>query len=232
MIRPRLSPLRKLRGKKVKFKCVIFDMDGTLTDTNQLIFDSFNYIAMKYKGKTYSPSEIVAMFGPPEEGALLDVVEEENIDQAMKEYLAYYRRHHKELARLHPGILDLLRFLQKRNVRCALFTGKGIHTTTITMQAFALMPYFEYVVTGNDVVNHKPAPEGIEKILSHFSLRKEAVLMVGDSIGDVKAAREAGVKIALVLWDTYSKERVLQMKTDYAFHTVMEFALWLKDHVD
>jgi HAD superfamily hydrolase (TIGR01509 family) len=150
----------------------------------------------------------------------------------MKEYLSYYRKHHKELARLYPGILDLLRYLQKRKVPCALFTGKGIHTTTITMQAFALMPYFEYVVTGNDVVNHKPAPEGIMKIMKHFSLRKEEVLMVGDSVGDVKAAREAGIKIAVVLWDSYSKERVQQMKTDYAFNSVKEFSLWLRGQVD
>ena len=232
MIRSRLPSLRKLRGKPSRFKCIIFDMDGTLTETNQLIFDSFNYIAMKYKGKTYSPAEIVAMFGPPEEGALLDVVGEEQIDEAMKYYVAYYRKHHKALAKVYPGILELLRFLKRQKVRCALFTGKGIHTTTITMQAFALMPYFEYVVTGNDVVNHKPAPEGIEKILQHFSLRKEEVLMVGDSVGDVKAAREAGVKIAVVLWDSYTKEKVLQMKTDYAFNSVSDFALWIKGHVD
>ena len=207
-------------------------MDGTLTETNQLIFDSFNSIAMKYKGKTYSPAEIVAMFGPPEEGALLDIVGEEQIDQAMKEYLIFYRKHHKELARVHPGIPALLRFLQKRKVHCALFTGKGIRTTTITMQAFGLMPYFEYVVTGNDVVNHKPAPEGIQKILDHFSLRKEEALMVGDSVGDVKAARDAGVKVAVVLWDSYTKEKVLQMKTDYAFHTVNDFSAWIRDRVD
>jgi pyrophosphatase PpaX len=232
MIRARLPSLRKLRGKTPRFKCVIFDMDGTLTDTNQLIFDSFNYIAMKYKGKTYSPAEIVAMFGPPEEGALVDVVGEETIDHAMREYLAFYRKHHKELARLHPGIRDLLRFLQKRKVHCALFTGKGIHTTTITMQAFGLMPFFEYVVTGNDVVNHKPDSEGILKILDHFSLRTDEVLMVGDSIGDVKAAREAGVKVAIVLWDSYSKEKVIKPKTNYAFHTVTEFSIWIRDRVD
>ncbi len=50
-------------------KCIIFDMDGTLTRTNQLIFDTFNYIAGKYEGRRYSEQEITAMFGPPEEGA-------------------------------------------------------------------------------------------------------------------------------------------------------------------
>ncbi|MEK7669810.1 MAG: HAD hydrolase-like protein, partial [Bacteroidota bacterium] len=54
------------------------------------------------------------------------------------------------------------------------------------------------------------------------------VLMVGDAVSDVKAAHESGVKIAAVLWDSYSKDRVLEMKTDYVFHQVDEFYSWLK----
>ena len=55
-------------------KCVIFDMDGTLTQTNRLIYDSFNEIAQRYQGRTYSAEAITAMFGPPEEGALTIIV--------------------------------------------------------------------------------------------------------------------------------------------------------------
>ncbi|MBI3578006.1 MAG: HAD-IA family hydrolase [Ignavibacteriales bacterium] len=184
-------------------KCIIFDMDGTLTQTNRLIFDSFNYIAKKYQGRIYSEPEITAMFGPPEEGALLAIVGENQIDEAMKE-----ERH------------------------LALFTGKGIHTTTITLEEFHLTKYFNFVVTGNDVVKHKPSAEGIQKILTHFSLKPNEVLMVGDSVGDAKASHEAGVKIASVLWDSYAKEKVLQMNSDYVFHNVQEFYQWLRQHFD
>ncbi|HCA78715.1 MAG TPA: phosphatase [Bacteroidetes bacterium] len=213
-------------------KCVIFDMDGTLTQTNRLIYDSFNEIAQRYQGRTYSAEAITAMFGPPEEGALLAIVGLDQIDKAMEDYLSYYRRRHNELAQLYPGILDLLKWLKNRGVSLALFTGKGIHTTTITMDMFGLKPYFDFVVTGNDVANHKPSAEGIRKILSHFGLREDEVLMVGDAPSDVKASHEAGVRIAAVLWDSYSREKVLQMKTDYVFHNVAEFSSWLRSRFD
>ena len=211
-----------------KLKCVIFDMDGTLTHTNRLIFDSFNYIAEKYAGRTYTEPEITAMFGPPEEGALLQVVSEREIDEVMKDYLGFYRNRHGDLARLFPGIRELLAFLQEHKVHLALFTGKGRHTTAITLEEFGLTSFFDYVVTGNDVVNHKPSAEGINKILARFTLTPDEALMVGDSVADVRASHEAGVKIASVLWDSYSKEKVLQMNADYVFHDVDEFSHWLR----
>ena len=215
-----------------KLKCVIFDMDGTLTQTNRLIFDSFNFIAMRYEGKRYTETEITAMFGPPEAGALLNIVGSGNIRQAMKEYLEFYSANHDALARLYPGIKEVVADLKARNVHVALFTGKGIETTTITLNKFGLTPYFDFVVTGSDVTNHKPSAEGIRKIMSHFMLQPDEVLMVGDAVPDVKASHEAGVKIAAVLWDSYGKEKVLQMKTDYVFHDVKEFSEWLRREFD
>ena len=213
-------------------KCVIFDMDGTLTQTHRLIFDAFNYIAMKYQGKKYLEAEITAMFGPPEEGALLRVVPPENIDRVLKEYLEFYDTHHNELAQLYPGIPEVLQFLKSRGIHLAVFTGKGIHTTSITLKKFDLEQYFDMVVTGNDVVNHKPSSEGIRKIMDHFGLQPDEVLMVGDAVGDIKAAHEAGVKVAAVLWYSFAKETILKMKTDYVFHDVAELMEWLRRQFD
>ncbi len=210
-------------------KCIIFDMDGTLTETSRLIFDSFNYIAERFQQRQYKDEEIVKMFGPPEEGALLSIVGEDKIDEAMDIYLQYYRDHHGELARLHPGMREVLDFIKGRGCKLAIFTGKGSHTTRITLQEFGIEDHFDYVVTGNDVVKHKPSSEGILNILNHFNLKPEEVLMIGDAVSDIKAAHEAGVKIGVVLWDSYTKERVLAMQTDYVFHTVNELERWLKE---
>ena len=202
-------------------------MDGTLTQTNQLIYDSFNYIAQKYAGKTFSIPEITAMFGPPEEDALLAIVRPEQIDEAMKDYLSFYRAHHKELARLYPGMENILRSLKESGKLLALFTGKGSGTAMITLQEFHIEKYFDYIVTGNDVVKHKPSSEGLLKIMEHFALLPDELLMVGDAVSDVKAAHEAGVKIAAVMWDSYAKEKVLQMKTDFVFNDTKGFQDWL-----
>jgi pyrophosphatase PpaX len=207
-------------------------MDGTLAQTNQLIYDSFNYIAQKYAGRTYTIPEITAMFGPPEEGALLAIVKREDLDDVMTDYLAFYRTHHNRLARLYPGIEEVLRYISARGKMLAVFTGKGTRAATITLQEFCIDRYFDFIVTGNDVVNHKPSSEGLRKIMDHFGLRADEVLMVGDAVSDVKAAHEAGVKIAAVLWDSYAKEKVLQMETDFTFHDVGEFHGWLKRQFD
>lgn len=216
----------------MSLECIIFDMDGTLTRTNQLIFDSFNHIVERYKGEVMEDHEITALFGPPEEGAIVKIVGEEHLSRAMHEYLTFYRDNHQRLARLYPGIREVLQDVKSRKKHLALFTGKGTHTTRITLDEFGLTPFFDLVVTGNDVVEHKPSAEGIRKILSHFSLRPDEALMVGDSVADVKASHEAGVKIAAVLWDSYGKERVLAMETDYLFHHVEEFHQWLRSRLD
>jgi phosphoglycolate phosphatase-like HAD superfamily hydrolase len=52
--------------------------------------------------------------------------------------------------------------------------------------------------------------------------------MVGDSVSDIKAAHEAGVPVAAVLWDSYGKEKVLEMDVDARFHTVQEFSSWIR----
>lgn len=215
-----------------ELKCVIFDLDGTLTQTNELIYDSFNYIAGKYAGRQFSVKEINAMFGPPEEGALLSIVPQKQIEEVMQEYLVYYRANHGRLARLYPGIEEILRMVKSARRSLALFTGKGTHTTRITLEEFGINHYFDYVVTGNDVSEHKPSAEGIRKILAYFALKPAEALMVGDAVSDVKASRDAGVEIAAVLWDSYAKEKVLQMNTDYVFHNVAEFHQWLKERCD
>ena len=86
-------------------------MDGTLTQTNQLIYDSYNHIAEKYIKRRLSPKEIEAFFGPPEEEAVAKMIGRKHIDDAMIEYYRFYRERHNELAALYPGIKELLQFV-------------------------------------------------------------------------------------------------------------------------
>jgi len=215
-----------------RIACVIFDMDGTLTKTNELIFESFNHVIEKHAGKRLSPVEIVALFGPPEEGGLAKVVGKKAAGRAMDELCEYYRKHHGRLASLHPGIEDILQFLKDRGVKLAIFTGKGKRTTEITLQELKIAHYFDLVVSGSDVLNHKPHHEGITRVIESLSINPDDVLMVGDAVSDVEASRGARVKVAAVVWDSYDRERVLQADADYVFHSVNEMFDWFKAHIN
>ncbi len=213
-----------------RISCIIFDLDGTLTQTNELIFATFNHVIQKYLGKTFTPAEIVATFGPPEEIAIERLVGKQNIENAMDDFYSFYEDNHA-LAVAHEGVHEILSKLKQKGVVIALFTGKGRRTTLITLEKFDMKQYFDLIVTGSDVVNHKPSADGIRNVLRMFKLMPEQTLMVGDAVSDVKAAHEAGVGMAAVLWDSYAKDHVLQMDADYFFHDIPEFAEWLQINV-
>jgi pyrophosphatase PpaX len=210
---------------------VIFDVDGTLTETNELIFATFNFVAKKYLNKDFTPAEITAMFGPPEEVAVDRLVGSARFPAAIADFFDFYKSNFRSMAKLHAGMDEVLRFLKERKLLLAVFTGKGSHSTEITLQELGIRQFFDMIVTGQDVVNHKPSSEGIRKVMDRFNLSPDEVLMIGDAVADVKAAHEAGIPIAAVVWDSYSKEKVMKMETDYLFHDVKELDRWLRQVV-
>jgi pyrophosphatase PpaX len=212
------------------FDGFIFDVDGTLTSTNQLIFDSFNFIAKKYLNKTFSDEEIVAMFGPTED-VILKQWCKDKFEEARTEYYKYYSDNHWK-AKLYPGMNEILDYLKKKNIPLGIFTGKGREATMITLKKLGVDHYFHLIVTGDDVANHKPSAEGILKFVNHFRLKKERVLMIGDSVSDVKASKEAGIKVASALWDSYAHEKVKTLHSDYHFYSVKELKEFLFNYYE
>jgi HAD superfamily hydrolase (TIGR01509 family) len=214
-----------------RISCCIFDMDGTLTRTNELIFATFNHIAGRYVGRTYTPDEIIKMFGPPEEIAVQRIVTPSQYTAAMDDFITFYSDNHNVLATLHEGIPELLAYLHDRGVLLAVFTGKGRTTTLITLEKFGIKKYFDMIVSGSDVKKHKPSGEGITNVIRAFGLPPEEVLMVGDAVADVRAAQEAGVPVAAVLWDSYGIEHLRSMELKYMFHDVAELFGWIRTKI-
>lgn len=208
-----------------KIKCVIFDIDGTLTSTNELIFATFNFITKKYFNKTMTDNEIIALFGPTED-TILERWFPDNHKVVKEEYFNFYLENHR-MAALYEGIADLLQSLRNKNLTLAIFTGKGKNTSLITLKALNILDYFELIVTGSDVINHKPHHEGIEKILSHFSLERDEVIFVGDSTADIKAAKASSISIASVIWDSYESELVKSLNPKLTFKNVRELSEYL-----
>ncbi|MDY0081830.1 MAG: HAD-IA family hydrolase [Ignavibacteriaceae bacterium] len=205
---------------KQRFKGIIFDVDGTLTYTNQLIFDSFNHITNKYLGKSFSDEEIIAFFGPTEEVILKEMCKDE-YETARDDYYKYYKDNHT-IAQLYEGIKPLIIEIKNSGILLSVFTGKGRTSALITLDELGMTKYFDMIVSGDDVENHKPSPEGIIKFLDKYKLNPAEVLMIGDAPVDIIAAKEAGVEIASVVWDSYEEEKVRQLNSKNIFHSVDE----------
>ncbi len=210
-----------------QFKGIIFDIDGTLTSTNKLIFASFNFITEKYLGKTFTDEEILRWFGPTEDVILKEFCGD-NYEKAREEYYKFYSDNHARfMADIYPGMIEILDELKAQGILLSVYTGKGREAARITLKKLGIFDHFDLIITGDEVKEHKPSPEGIEIFLDMFKLDKNDVLMIGDAPSDIKAARAAGVKVASVLWDSLAKHHVLQMNSDYVFHTVAELKEFL-----
>jgi len=205
---------------KSRYKGIIFDVDGTLTFTNQLIFDSFNHITKKYLGKKFSDDEIIALFGPTEDVILKQICPDE-YESARRDYYSYYKDNHS-IAQLYDGIKSLIIEIKSSNVLLSIFTGKGRTSALITLDEYGLTDYFDMIINGDDVKNHKTSPEGIIMFLQEHNLKPKEVLMIGDAPSDIIAARECGVEIASVVWDSYAEDEVRILNSKNIFHSVDE----------
>lgn len=208
------------------FDGIIFDVDGTLTSTNELIYASFRHVTNKYLNKNYTNEQIYSLFGPTEDGVIKELCGD-NYEDARKDYYDFYTENH-HMADLYPGIIDILKMLKQRDIKLSVYTGKGSIAASITLKKLGIYDYFNMIVTGDDVKEHKPSPEGVQVFVDKFNLNKERVLIVGDAVADIKAARNSGIKSASVVWDSYAKEKVLAMGSDYVFETVEELENFLE----
>ena len=155
------------------FDGIIFDVDGTLTSTNDLIFETFRYISRKYLNKNPSNDEIMGLFGPTEE-VILKEWSGNNFETVKNDYFNFYSDNHY-MAELYPGIKEILDYIKSKNVLLSIFTGKGREAANITLKKLGVFDYFDLIITGDDVIEHKPSAKGINKFIDKFNLAKENI---------------------------------------------------------
>ncbi len=209
---------------------IIFDIDGTLAATHDLIFASFNHVAEKFLNKRLTNEEIVTLFGPTEDVILKDWMKD-NYETARSAYYEFYEAQHNEMAAIFPGLIEVIELIKSKNIPLGIFTGKGRNSSLITLKAINLYNHFDLIITGDDVEEHKPSPEGINKFIKKFKVNPSRVLMVGDASVDVAAANKSGVNSALVLWDDFSRSRFSKVQADFVFRTVNDFETFIKENI-
>src|SRR4051812_14831144 len=173
-----------------KIKAVIFDLDGTLANTLPLCIQAFRQSVEPLINKSVSDEEIIATFGPSEEGTIMALVPD-YYDKGVADYLHYYKSLHHLCSVPFEGIKKLLILLQNKGVHIAMVTGKGKHSTDISLQHFELTPFFEIIETGSPAGPRKA--EGIQLIVDTLEgIEKNEIIYVGDAPGDIVASRNTG----------------------------------------
>lgn len=210
----------------MKFDTVIFDVDGTLIDNSQGIYNCIRYALQKMGLPDLSDSELRAFVGPPlfESGKKILLLDDENAERFVTLYRERFSVKGFAETTLYDGVREMLCALQAKGVKMAIATGKPLQFIEKILPLFDLNPYFTAVhgITFTDHESDKLT--FIRRSLADCDSLAENTVMVGDRHNDMEAAKAAGVFAAGVTYGFGTKEELLQAGADRLFASPAEFA--------
>ena len=209
---------------------MLFDVDGTLADSLPVCLAAFREAIRASTGRELTDAEIVARFGPTEEGMIQRLVPGD-WEACLDIYLEAYRRALAQRPTSLPAMAAALERLRGRGLSLGVVTGKGLRSALLTLDHLGLARYFDMVEAGSPEGNVKPA--SIRQALARWGLRAGRVAYIGDSASDIHAAREAGVVPLGAAWVPTTDGTALRAAAPLeTFDTVQGFLGWIEDHVE
>ena len=195
-------------------KALLFDFDGTLLDTNELIIQSFMHVFdEKFPGQ-YTKDDCIPLMGPSLRQTFERLTPNE-VDEMIAKYRAWNEAHHDELVTQFDGVVETLHELHAMGIRLVIVSSK-VHANIVKgLHLLGVADLFEYIVGADDVEHVKPHPEPIEKALKYLQLLKDEVIMIGDNSHDIEGGQNAGVKTAGVSWTIRGEEYLQTFNPDY-----------------
>ena len=194
----------------------IFDLDGTLVDTSELITRSFRHAAREVLGEVKPDEILIANVGQP----LMRQMELLGGDKAQELYESYREfnhARHDEFIHPYPGINELLEELKKRGTRLAIVTSKSHETVRMAFHSIPIAHYFDAVVAADDTDEHKPLPKPLQLAMRRLDLTPDESVFIGDSPFDILAGQAAGVATVAVGWGMFAPVRLKELEPDFYF---------------
>lgn len=183
-------------GIMSKIKLIIFDLDGTLTDSLADLTDATNDMLARSGRPGLAMGEVRRLVGKGArnlvERAMPGAAAEE-IESALRVFLDYNALHLADKTRLYPGVKETLDCLYAGERLMAVISNKNVDLCRRLLAILGIGDYFAEVLGGDSLPERKPSPEPVLKLLRDFSVLPREAVMVGDSINDVAAGRGAGV---------------------------------------
>jgi pyrophosphatase PpaX len=199
---------------RLSVTAALFDLDGTLINSYDLIAGAFREACRAVLGREPSAREVTARWGEPLP-ARFAAVDPARIPELTAAYTEAYERDHDRLVTVFPGVLEMLAALAARGITLAVVTSKRRRSTALAIERLGLVPYIGAAVSADDVAAPKPAADPLIEALRRLGAAASSACMVGDGIFDIQAARAAGLASVAALWGTREREALLASGPDY-----------------
>ena len=194
----------------------LFDLDGTLIDSTELIMSSFRHTMYAHRGMVPSEAEWRAGFGTPLRPQLARYARsEEELTRMEATYRAHNREHHDRLIKPFEGIHEVVRQLWDRKSSMCIVTSKNRPATIRGLRHCELDRFFDILVTADDVTEHKPDPAPVLEALLRLKADATETVFIGDSPHDCVAGQKAKVLTAAALWGPFGRENLEPHSPDH-----------------
>jgi pyrophosphatase PpaX len=201
----------------------LFDFDGTLIDTEEVILDCYREAALQLWGRELEPNVVRQNMSRTLREAS-ERVAGEDANRFFDAYVSHSLRRHAESVFAYDGVTEMLWRLRDAGVRMGIVTSKLRPSVNLVLDQVSYGPAFEVIVTVEDTDAHKPEPDPILCALRRMGVSPEQAIYVGDSPYDILAARAAGVASGAALWGLHPADDLLELWPDHAFASPAEVA--------
>jgi pyrophosphatase PpaX len=200
---------------------LLFDLDGTLVDSIELIMRSMQHAFDGHTGQVPSDDEWRALIGRPLVDSFREfVTEDAEVERLIGRYREYQLANHDRLLRAYDGIVAAIRGFAAAGHPMALVTSKADWLATRALVHVGLDEAIPVVVGCDSCTRHKPHPEPVERALALLGASPADSIFVGDSPHDVESGRAAGVHTVGVTWGAFTRDEMARAGADVVIHEV------------
>ena len=209
-------------------KAVLFDFDGTLVDTTNLIYQSMRHATGEVLGREIPRETLMRNVGQPLPRQM-EILDPDRAADLLESYRVFNDANHERYIASFPEVETALGRLRDAGLGVAVVTSKRKHSVGLALDSFpALRELVDFFVTMEDTTEHKPRPEPLLKGLELLGgVPPENAAYVGDAPFDVMAARAAGVAAVAVSWGAFTEDALEVTEPDYLSKDLNGAVDWL-----
>lgn len=189
-----------------KYKCIIFDLDGTMLDTEEMNLIPLQKLIKEELGKDLEYDDLLkyrAYAGKK----TLKLLGFKDIEKSYAKWVKSVNEY-KDGAKLYDGFHEVIKSLDENGILCGISSSKMKEQYEIDFFKTGLQGYMKSVVLAEDTDNHKPHPEPLLKAVEILDIDPKESLYIGDTIADYKAAKSAGMDFGLAVWGAYDTSEI------------------------
>ena len=211
---------------------VLFDLDGTLIDSNEIIIESYFHAFNQFRPDlTLSREDVLTFIGPTLEMVFSDYVDADQIPEMIKAYRAHYVAHESQHHKLYPGVVEGLMRLKNLGVKLSIVTSKYKEAAWRSFTHYQLDAFFDAFVALDDVNHPKPHQEPVEVALKRLGGADYAI-MIGDNHGDILSGQNAGIEGAGVAWSIKGKDYLNEITPDVIFESMDDIVRYIQSKIE